>query len=211
MGWTGLYVAHNTGIEYTTRGTVDRKATLDKRFTCASSDGLRTWEVVKSTLRGSTYYAAVRTVDAGAGTVTTWALVCLTSVTGKGWNQYFNYKDMSEDMGPYSYDCPVSILDMLSDTDSKCAQEWRAACREKAAKKKAENKNPDSLKNLPVGSVITFICQWDMTGGTKRGDTITLQKVQKWDGKTCWTDGYYRWKNSLIPEEYTVTTRGSAA
>lgn len=107
MGWTGLCVANNTGIEYTTHGQVDRRRTLDNEFTRASSDGTRSWEVLKSSLRGSTYYAAVRTVDAAAGTVTTWALVCLTSVTGKGWNQYFNYKDMSEDMGPYYYDCPV--------------------------------------------------------------------------------------------------------
>lgn len=205
MGWTGM--VH--GIEYTTRGTVDRKATLDKEM---SGHGLTTYlEVLKSSMRGSTYYAAVRYVNFADGEERVIGLVCLTSVDGKGWNRCFNYKDMSEDMGPYYYDCPASILDLLSDTDNETALKWRAACREKADKKKAERKNPDSLKNLPAGSFITFTCPYDMSGGTKAGDQITLQKVQKWDGKTYWSDGYYRWKNNLIPEEYTVTTRGRVA
>lgn len=194
------------------RGGVDRKATLDREFTRASSDGLRTWEVVKSTLRGSTYYAAVRTVDAARGTVETWALVALTSITGSGtWEKMFNYKEMSEDMGPYYYDCPASILDLLDETASETANKWRAACREKAAKLKAARKNPDSLKNLPVGSVIRFTCEYNMSGGTKAGDQVTLQKVKRYNGRTYWSDGYYRWNEKTINEVYEILSRGEEA
>lgn len=52
----------------------------------------------------------------------------------------------------FSYDCPISILNLLTPTEDKTAQEWRAHCRKRAAAKKS----PLALANLPIGSVIEF-------------------------------------------------------
>ena len=54
---------------------------------------------------------------------------------------------MDETCGPYQYDCPESILKLLTPTESKWANEWRAKCRE--YRKKAKE-----LKALPMGSKI---------------------------------------------------------
>ena len=42
---------------------------------------------------------------------------------------------MSEDMGPYRYDCPARILDLVTPTDSDTANRWRASCREALARR----------------------------------------------------------------------------
>jgi hypothetical protein len=44
----------------------------------------------------------------------------------------FGYKRIEEEMGPHECGCPTSILDLLSPTDNRDAQNWRAACRRNA-------------------------------------------------------------------------------
>jgi hypothetical protein len=73
--------------------------------------------ILKGSVVGEAYYAAVRCAD---GSV--FALVVLLEGPG------ICYKEMSEDMGPYYYDCPKSILALLTPTESKTAQEWRSKC-----------------------------------------------------------------------------------
>lgn len=160
MGWTSYHATH-----YKKNGTIDRKAECDAYF----MDGLNAghYRVVKSALVGSVYYAAIETlkkygerqpdgsrpyVDIPETERETWAAVFLTSTDSR---DYFNfsYKDMSEDMGPCEIDCPASILSLLSPTNSEYALAWRERCRENIEKKK----DPHALKNLPVGSVITFV------------------------------------------------------
>ncbi|MCM1218800.1 MAG: hypothetical protein NC548_30315 [Lachnospiraceae bacterium] len=153
MGWTGTIATRYK------KGIIDRKAECDGYF----MEGLNAghYEVLKSTMRGSVYYAAVQNktryvgrdeknkpvyepIENGA----VWAAVFLTSVEGP----WFYYKDMSEDMGPCECDCPTSILNLLSETDSEYALAWRERCR----KSREEKKNPNALNNLPVGAVIRF-------------------------------------------------------
>lgn len=43
----------------------------------------------------------------------------------------FWYKPMDETMGPYYWDCPKRILDLLSPTDNEVALNWRQSCRDK--------------------------------------------------------------------------------
>lgn len=62
---------------------------------------------------------------------------------GQDW---WGYKDMSEDMGPYIYDCPEKLLDLLTPTDNKNAIEWRAAVRKYHADRKAKLAMAKSLK-----------------------------------------------------------------
>ena len=142
MGWTSYHATHYKN------GKIDRKAECDAYF----MDGLNKghFEVLKSAMVGSTYYAAVQGIVKNVGKNesgeniyeplpenerTTFGIVFLTSTDRK---DYFNfsYKEMSESMGPYSYDCPKGILDLLSPTDNEYANEWRKACYENIAKVK---------------------------------------------------------------------------
>jgi len=139
MGWT-FYNSH----EYK-NGKVDRKAECDKINTWEDSDGKG--RVLKSTMRGSVYYAAYEFTNKVKNTVEVIGLVMLTSSDLKnGCN--FGYKDITESMGPGFYDCPTSILDLLSPTDNEYAIEWRNKCRENKRK-------PESwLKKVSIGDKV---------------------------------------------------------
>lgn len=77
---------------------------------------------------GRTFYAAV----ARPGEPAT---MCVALVNGgrangrKGDDIMWGYKDMSESMGPYSYDCPLSLLAKLGPTDNATSLEWREGVR----------------------------------------------------------------------------------
>lgn len=55
-------------------------------------------------------------------------------------NGGWGYKGLSEDMGPYHYDCPISLLDKASEPINENAKAWRAKVREIHAAKKAKPK-----------------------------------------------------------------------
>ena len=148
MGWTSY---HATNYK---NGKVDRKAEMDKLFTW-SNDHIA-MKVLKSSMVSTIYYAAVEEVRDGERTV--FAAVCITGGVDR-YDPYFNfsYKDMDETCGPFCYDCPESILKLLSPTTSEFAQKWRDGCRKHRKLRKA-------LNDLPVGSVIEF----ERVDGTKR-------------------------------------------
>jgi hypothetical protein len=66
----------------------------------------------------------------------------------------FYYKDMDESMQPYSYDCPVRMLDLLdrlapATEPASGAYKWRAACRQHHAEKTASRRaKAEARKNL---------------------------------------------------------------
>lgn len=155
MGWTWYHANH-----YKSNGSIDRKAECDAYF----MEGLNAghFEVLKSTMVGSVYYAAVRHLKRCTGKdesgkniyedihdAPVWAAVFLTSTNSRDYYN-FGYKDMEEDVGPGPADCPLSILRLLSPTDSKWAQEWRDRCKAKAEQPK--------LSALPIGTQIEFQC-----------------------------------------------------
>lgn len=84
--------------------------------------------LASSTIKG-VYYAAVRNDDTGW----VWALVIKTHRAPRSYHN-FGWKSMDETMGPCYYDAPAKVLDLLSPTESEYANEWRARCRELAAK-----------------------------------------------------------------------------
>ena len=154
MGWTSYHATHYKNSK------IDRKAECDAYFL----DGLNAgyYDVLKSSMVGSTYYAAVKplkkygsdgkeVVDIPETEQQVIGVIFLTSTDVKDYYN-FSYKDMSETMGPYESNCPKSILDLLSPTDNEYANAWRQRCLENLSKKK----DKDSLNNLPVGSVIRF-------------------------------------------------------
>ena len=215
MGWTSYHAS------YYKNGKVDRKAECDDIF----NDDMVTWgddrkvigkfEVLKSSMVGSTYYAAVKRTKFATDTipedVRVFAVICLTSTNMRDYYN-FAYKDMDESCGPGDCDCPKSILDLLSPTDNEWANDWRKACYERIAKKKSKN----SFNKLPVGTIIkvTMPCE---TNYFKQGQEVKLQKQLKWNSnRTQWitkTPPMCRFAPSLmklLEESYEVIQRGEA-
>lgn len=164
MGWTSYHASY-----YKRDGSVDRKAECDAYFMEGLNAGQ--FEVLKSVMVGSVYYAAVRNLKRCVGKdeagnriyqdvqdAPIWAAVFLTKTDRK---DYFNfcYKDMDETMGPYYFNCPLSILKLLSPTDNTSANEWRERCKAEAEQKKS----PSALSNLPIGAHIRFMFGNQMT------------------------------------------------
>ena len=213
MGWTSYHATHYK------KGKIDRKAECDAYFL----EGLNVghYEVLKSAMVGSTYYAAVKPLKKHGGKDENgkdiyvdipdeehevFGVVFLTSTDSK---DYFNfsYKNMCESVGPYKRECPKGILDLLTPTDSEWANEWRKDCYANLAKKK----DPNNLNNLPVGAVIKVTMPFDTTF-YKEGDEVTLTKREGWSTKRpSWYSSRARFTAGLMKTldgYYEIIKRG---
>lgn len=133
---------------------------------------LLTWEsdkkintCLKTAIKFKEAYAAVESIDKETGEREVWAAVFMLNYTRDAYYN-FGYKDMDETMGPCIANCPASILDLLTPTDSKWANDWREKCRKNA------NRKP-----IKIGDTIKF------TEPVYNGETI-FQKIK-----------YYRYRN----------------
>jgi hypothetical protein len=149
MGWT-----HCFDGERLPNGKIDRRRECDKLLTWDTRDKsgelITTNKVLKSAMVGSVYYAAVESRSAyGARKV--WAAVFLTCGKTKHDHTEWGYKDMDESVGTYYYDCPASILALLTPTDNKNANEWREQCRKRLAEKAERRKNGPKPLYAPQG------------------------------------------------------------
>lgn len=116
------------------------RAYLDDQFTYVRDEHRLT--VLKSSMVGSTYYAAAERIEAG-GARSVFAIVCLTfSRPNARDGQTFGYKDMTEHMGPCESDCPASILDLLTPIDGDWPNDWRGRCRANLAKRRLLDAKP---------------------------------------------------------------------
>lgn len=200
MGWTS-YAA--TNYKYVNgRKVIDRKAEMDELFKEESNEKYH-WKTLKSTMVGSTYYAAIeRTELENPENRIVYAAICLTSTDMKSYCD-FSYKDMTEFSGPFKYDCPKAILDLLTPTDNECALNWRQKCRENLDNKK-------KLSKLPIGTVIKFIAPYDMAQ-YKRGDEIIVtKKVRSYSRKrtnTFWVDENYYYSTKTIGNDYEIVRK----
>ncbi len=196
MGWTSYHATHYKN------GKVNRKAECDAYFTEGLNEGF--YRLEKSTMIGSVYYAAVtglkrynegKKEDVPKDEQHTFGVVFLTSVDSKDYYN-FSYKDMDETCGPFCYDCPESILKLLSPTTSEFAQKWRDGCRKHRKLRKA-------LNDLPVGSVIEF----ERVDGTKRYVKHAPAFQFK---KPFWynPEGHSYIPNKNIPDGYCVIKEG---
>lgn len=203
MGWTSYHATHYKN------GKVDKKAECDAYWT----EGLNAehFEVVKSSMVGNVYYGAIKALlkrngkDENGKDVyvqipkdeqETFAVVFLTSIDNKDYYN-FSYKNMDETMLPYNFDCPIGILNLLSKTDNEYALEWRKKCYDKHNEKSREKKNPNSLKNLPVNSRISFVAKYE-TSANNVGDEIILTKIEGYHGKAYWYGYGYKWNEKII-------------
>lgn len=126
MGWTALHKDSNVSI----------KSFFENEFTPN--------EVVGCKVVNKTAYIALKLADK---TEVVGVVVLLDYKPKLHFN--FAYKVMDETMIPYYYDCPESIMNMLTETDNESAIQWRAFCKETTVKTKA-------LKSLKVGDTIVF-------------------------------------------------------
>jgi hypothetical protein len=127
MGW--LFYERKTN--QTVREHLDEKLTWDSE--------IGKYKVLKSAMVGSTYYAAVERIQADTRTV--FAAVFLTQSRPRATDgMTFGYKDMDESDGPTERKCPVSILNLLTETIYEYAKQWREDCRAYAQKKKQRPK-----------------------------------------------------------------------
>lgn len=145
--------------------------------------GLCTWdnkhgkaEPIFITRRGSIWYAAVRSTpspsgshDAGKFEYTldedgsyVFAAVFLTRTDSGDWG----YKGMDEAMGPVESGAPLKLLDMLSETTSQSALNWRQRCRDNAAWQRKREKLAD-------GDVVRFKQVISFTNGHNQ-DTFAV-------------------------------------
>lgn len=177
MGWTSY------NARYYKNGKIDRKREMDSYFIEGLNEGF--YEIVKSAMVGSVYYAAIRQLmrcvkadnERGYDRVAipeneqrVHGVVMLTQVD---MSDYYNiaYKDISEDMGPYESKCPVSIIKALSPTTNENALAWRQRCIDYAKTK--------GVRNLPIGTIIEFE-KYD-------GATVRLIKcAPQYQFKTAW-------------------------
>lgn len=197
MGWTWYRATH-----YYPNGGIDRRAECDAYFMEGLNRGH--YEVLKSTMVGKVYYAAVKKLKKydGCDENGEWIYSDLPPeeqkvfgavfITSTRMKEYFNfgYKDMDESMGPGDCDCPKSIIALLSETDNLYALHWRQKCLERC------NGKP-SLGKLPIGTEIEF--QWG-------GKTVRLKKHKPaFQFKTpFWWDGTHYVKKKYIPSDFTV-------
>lgn len=189
MGWTSQHATHYN------RYGVNRKAECDDLINW--SDEHHDFTVVKSRMVGSEYYAAVKNE---CGIV--FGVVILTWVDNKD-RFNFGYKIISEVDGPAYYNCPNSILDLLSETDDADAAHWRAKCRKYNESKKAISK----LYKMPVGTKVEFESPNYYACDISKGDRITAEKQER-NGKPCWVfwirNIRYECKPSFIGDSYVV-------
>jgi hypothetical protein len=75
------------------------------------------------------FYAAIKNVDSGK----VFAVVYLT----KRRNGSIAVKDVSENAGPYYFDCPAKVFNLLTKTDNEWALEWRFKVKAYLAEKAA--------------------------------------------------------------------------
>ena len=156
MGWihcfSSSYSVWKNGKE--TMPPASRQKEIDKTLTWESKDKdgniLSTHKVLKSSMVGSVYYAAVTTEKPGKETEV-WAAVFLTCGRTKHDGTIWGYKDMDETVGPCESKCPASILALLTPTDSQWANEWRERCRKNIAAAAERRKNGPKPLYAPKG------------------------------------------------------------
>lgn len=180
MGWLCYDINTNPKVE------MDRVYNWDSKD--ENGNLTKKVSVLRSCVKGSHYYAAVKVENFINNTEQITAVCCLTYYNPRVKKDYnFGYKSMDETMGPFMYSCPETILNLLTPTDNKCALEWREACRREINKRKTLNK-------LPYGALIKF---------KFNGEDMILQKHMHFN-KPRWENFMYYFKVSNIPQDFEI-------
>ena len=206
MGYTGTHKPSGMTI----KAFFEQEFNFCKPNSDMKTDGKSVKVLDCATVNRTTAYLAVEIIKPIEGRRVI-AVVCLIRYSRDYYN--FTYKDMDEGMGPFYYDCPERILNLLTRTDSESALKWRAQCRENLAK----NKNRITLH---VGYILHFEKPIKFTNGQElsyfRVESIRPMKFkavdwnedfQKWLGSY----GYYKIPRRIINEGKIVTSMAMAS
>lgn len=189
MGWTGLMMQEAPTQK-------EKREILDSEFTWFNEKKQQGGRIIKSTMVNSVYYGAYEFYKKQGDEIYdnhTTAIVCLTSFR----DHEFMFKDMSEDMGPYEYNCPFSILQKLSPISTDgigdiWAKEWRNKCLETIYLKEILQRH-DKIKIKFDG---------------KEVELVKVQNSRFFKGKPYWTDGVYRYPDKYITVNSIVSIQG---
>lgn len=159
MGWTTIL--DNREL------STGQKCTL--QFTDTNRAGDR-WSVVDQSTRGAVWYAIGRVDRVGQPPVFYGVIWLISRKRGM-----FSYKDMTEDMGPFYWDCPARLLDQLdklAPTPGQSALSWREKCRAKLADKRkpARDFAPGQIVQFGAGRLFELIGP----AGPRRGWFVKL-------------------------------------
>lgn len=155
MGWIGKEIKY-----YKPDGSTDLiMEAFDGKLSWESNSGCK-YKVLKTSVVGNVIYAAIQMIVPNKDPVIH-AAVILT----KKYQDYIMVKHQMEAVGPCDYDCPASILKLLTPIEDAWAQEWRDKCRNKAARKRL-------LMRLQSGSRIEY------APGTELSQILVLAKFR---------------------------------
>lgn len=138
MGWTFTSDYRGGGV----------RAYLDRNF--ASENHAGKWEIVDSALvKMQRYYAAVRWTEKTKNRTVVFAMITLVKYVPRAKDGCtLGWKEMSETMGVYHYDCPLRILNKLCPPENDQAAQWREAVKIYHARRRARPK-PGDIVALP--------------------------------------------------------------
>lgn len=172
MGWLFVHKPYK----------VTAKEFLKKEFTWEREDGLYCRVLDCAIVKLREAYLAIERGDA-SGPKEVFAVVCLLDYRP---NDYYNfgYKDMSENMHPYYYNCPERIFKLLTPTDNPSAREWREKCWKRLQERKVRPR-------LQKGKVIQFESPITFSSG-RRESTFRIDNPQR-----LWVSDRYGWRYKL--------------
>lgn len=131
------------------------------------------------------YYCALSIVDNRTGSKKVVAGVAKIEYDNKDFDN-FSYKAMDETYGPFLYNCPESVFNLLTETDNDFAIEWREKQKKIIDQKKV-------LSSMIPESKIFF-----------KVDEQSQPRVLTKRGK-IWTDGFYRYRTSTLLNRFSLT------
>ena len=157
MGWTYSHAIYWNGDKVDIKKECENMLNWDGHLKVEKLQGY-----------GSTIYAAIRDLktDEIFGAVVT--THCINDPF-EPWN--FGYNAYHESVGPCSYDCPDSILNLLTPTEDESANKWRNRCR-------LRNQNKKLLKKAKPGSRIVVFWE-NVLGGKYSNQEYKLQQYGK--------------------------------
>lgn len=145
MGWLSMTL-RGMAPHATPKAYLDDQCTYAPDPATGRTEGLR---VLRSTVRSGAYYAACQNYGPD-GDRPPFAIICLVRWNPRARDGYvLAYKDLTETAGPYYFDCPASILDLLGPPINDHAAEWRAKCRQRLALTSRRKPRPGDTLVLP--------------------------------------------------------------
>ena len=175
MGWT-----QTVAVERTADGRIDKKAECDNLYSYGAPE--RGAQVLRSTVIGNVYYAAVHAWDTKTGKDEVFAAICPVKILRYEYEN-FGYRMMDETEGPRECACPTYILNLLTPTTNEHALAWRQRCLEYHEKQ--------NIKNLAPGSEVDVsfpvdICWPGSQYTLKTGEHAVFVKQKPRNQKQLW-------------------------